>query len=872
MIVFAPHNVIKDAPFTRVDLVSCRNLLIYLQPPAQQKVLSLFHFALNRGGVLFLGPSESPGALLDDFETIDEHWRIYRKHSDVAHAGRPAPPAAARPSRALGRAPPPRGRRALLAVAAARHVRRAARRVHAAEPPRQRARRARPRVRRREQVPAAARRAARRSTSSTCVDAELKMVLVGGAAARAQGADADRLQGRARRGRRRATARTRSRSGRVRGRDRRRRRTCSIAFERMDERRRRAARRRAEIDVDAGLARAARRARGRAAATPRRTCRRRSRSSRPATRSCRPPTRSCSPRTRSCRARTRSCRASTRSSTRSTPSTSARSPSSPSSPTTWTTCCRAPRSARSSSTASCGSASSRRRSPRRFNLLPQDVGRPIETFAHKHRPPRAGRRPAARARQRRAPSSASCAIGTARAFFLRILPYRAKGAVDGVVLTLIDVSGLKAAEDALFHERYLLNSLLASVPDAIYFKDARGRFIRANHAMAARLGLADPREAVGQDRRSSCPITSTRSRCTSRTRRCCAPASAQHYKLEKRARARTATTAWDLVDAAAAARPRRAASSASSASSATSPSRSAPRRRSRRRCGAATSSSRCSRTSCATRSARSSPRPRCSSATADARAHAERLLDVLERQSQQMARLLDDLLEASRVTQNKIELRKRVVDLRAMVARRRGRRARPDGDARHRASRSTIDAEPLCVDGDPARLQQIQVNLLSNAAKYTPRGGHVRSSVEREGGRRGDPRRATTASGIPHGHARRRLRPVRAVAAHARPRRGRPRRRAHARALAGRDARRHGDRAQRRRGQGQRVRRAAAARRSAAERRAPAPPPRADAAAGLRRSWSSRTTPTAARCCASCSTLAGFECHAADDGLGRRWR
>ena len=82
-IVFAPHNVIKDAPFTRVDLVSCRNMLIYLQPTVQQKVLSQFHFALNRGGIMVLGPSESPGALLKDFETIDPYWKIYRKHSDV---------------------------------------------------------------------------------------------------------------------------------------------------------------------------------------------------------------------------------------------------------------------------------------------------------------------------------------------------------------------------------------------------------------------------------------------------------------------------------------------------------------------------------------------------------------------------------------------------------------------------------------------------------------------------------------------------------------------------------------------------------------------------------------------------------------------
>ncbi|MBA3542454.1 MAG: chemotaxis protein CheR, partial [Deltaproteobacteria bacterium] len=82
-IVFAAHNVIKDAPFTRVDLVSCRNMLIYLQPPVQQKVLNQFHFALNRGGIMFLGPSESHGGLIKDFETVDLHWRVYRKHSDV---------------------------------------------------------------------------------------------------------------------------------------------------------------------------------------------------------------------------------------------------------------------------------------------------------------------------------------------------------------------------------------------------------------------------------------------------------------------------------------------------------------------------------------------------------------------------------------------------------------------------------------------------------------------------------------------------------------------------------------------------------------------------------------------------------------------
>ncbi len=82
-IVFAPHNVISDAPFTQMDLVTCRNMLIYLQPMAQSKVLSLFHFALNADAILFLGPSESPGELNDEFQPIDKRWRIYSKRRDI---------------------------------------------------------------------------------------------------------------------------------------------------------------------------------------------------------------------------------------------------------------------------------------------------------------------------------------------------------------------------------------------------------------------------------------------------------------------------------------------------------------------------------------------------------------------------------------------------------------------------------------------------------------------------------------------------------------------------------------------------------------------------------------------------------------------
>jgi two-component system, chemotaxis family, CheB/CheR fusion protein len=82
-IVFAHHNVMRDAPFTRLDLLSCRNLLIYFKPDTQRRVLALFHFALRPGGVVFLGPSESTGPLGEEFSTIDARWKIFRKARDV---------------------------------------------------------------------------------------------------------------------------------------------------------------------------------------------------------------------------------------------------------------------------------------------------------------------------------------------------------------------------------------------------------------------------------------------------------------------------------------------------------------------------------------------------------------------------------------------------------------------------------------------------------------------------------------------------------------------------------------------------------------------------------------------------------------------
>jgi two-component system CheB/CheR fusion protein len=78
-VLFAPQNVLKDPPYSRMDLVSCRNLLIYLEPAAQEKILALAHFALRENGVLFLGNAETVGQRDHLFTSISKRWRIYRR-------------------------------------------------------------------------------------------------------------------------------------------------------------------------------------------------------------------------------------------------------------------------------------------------------------------------------------------------------------------------------------------------------------------------------------------------------------------------------------------------------------------------------------------------------------------------------------------------------------------------------------------------------------------------------------------------------------------------------------------------------------------------------------------------------------------------
>jgi two-component system CheB/CheR fusion protein len=85
MVVFASHNLLRDPPFSQIDLVSCRNLLIYLDPVAQKRALALMHFALRQGGHLLLGNAESVSGREDLFETVSKKWRIFRRLGPTRH-------------------------------------------------------------------------------------------------------------------------------------------------------------------------------------------------------------------------------------------------------------------------------------------------------------------------------------------------------------------------------------------------------------------------------------------------------------------------------------------------------------------------------------------------------------------------------------------------------------------------------------------------------------------------------------------------------------------------------------------------------------------------------------------------------------------
>jgi two-component system, chemotaxis family, CheB/CheR fusion protein len=719
MIVFAQHNVISDAPFTRVDLITCRNLLIYLQPTAQQRVLSIFHFSLTPGGVLLLGPSETLGPAADGFDILDKHWQLYRKGGEVRARVEPRRPLtlpvdarvttpsvlpAARHS--LGQLLPVYDALLEEVMPPSLILSDRGELVHA--------------------LGGAARflrvRDGRQSLDVLdLVDADLKMILAGGMK-RAMAERAPVVFNGVRAGDEDQVYRVTVRAISARGTGAR---HLVVSFESPTPARRPSSRP-IEIDVDRVSQQQLAALEAELGTTK-----------------------------ESLQAAIEQLEASNEELQASNEELQASNEELQSTneelqsvnEELYTVNAEYQRKIAELTeltndmdnllaSTEVGTVFLDRQLRIRkftpqvsdiFGLLPQDVGRSIETFAHKMRHPELVddlRRVLVSSK----PIERDLVDLQGKSFFLRLLPYRAKGVVDGVVLTLIDVTGLKAAEDALFHERYLLNSLLRSVPDAIYFKDARGRFIRFNHAMAARLGLRDPAEAIGKTA-LDLPEHGAAMAMHREDESVLRSGQPQHYRLERRVTGNTAE-AWDMVtrlplmD-----RNNAVVGVITICRDVTEQVRAKAkideevRRRDqflamlshelRNPLGAVV-------TATAMLKAIDSPN-----------GHKTRTVEVLERQSRQMARLLDDLLEASRVTQNKIELRRRVVDLR-QIASEAADAMRSQADEKGLEFRIELDDEPLCVVGDAARLQQIHINLLNNAVKYTSRGGQVSLRAGRE--------------------------------------------------------------------------------------------------------------------------------------------
>jgi two-component system, chemotaxis family, CheB/CheR fusion protein len=720
MIVFAQHNVIRDAPFTRMDLVTCRNLLIYLQPAAQRRVLSFFHFALTQGGALLLGPSETLGPLADGFEVLDKHWQLYRKTGEVRTPVDTRPPASGTPdARVTAAAVLPPARHSLGQLLSVYDVL-----LEESLPP------SLILNDRRELVHAlggAARflrvRDGRQSADVLdLVDADLKMILAGGLKRALTERTPVVFNGvrtttddRAYRVTVRGIA---GQAGQVRH--------AIVSFEASEPVARPPRAPAVEIDVDKvsqqQLA---------ALEVELGTTKESLQAAIEQLEASNEELQASNEELQSSNEELQSTNEELQSVNEELYTVNAEYQRKIAELTELTNDMDNLLASTEVGTIFLdGQLRIRKFTPQitgTFGLLPHDVGRSIETFAHKMRHPELVE-DLRRVLSSGQPVERDLVDLQGQSFFLRLLPYRAKGLVDGVVLTLIDVTGLKAAEDALFHERYLLNSLLRGVPDAIYFKDTRGRFIRCNHAMATRLGVTDPADAIGKTA-FDLPEHDAAMAMHREDETVLRSGQPQHYRLERRMTSQGAE-AWDMVT-------RLPLSDRANAivgviaifRDVTEQVRAKAklddevRRRDqflamlshelRNPLGAVVSATAMLKTTEAPNGMR------------------VRTVEILERQSRQMARLLDDLLEASRVTQNKIELRRRVVDLR-LVASEAADAVRSHMDDKGLAFAVELDAEPLWVLGDAARLQQVQINLLSNAAKYTAPGGTVSLRVARE--------------------------------------------------------------------------------------------------------------------------------------------
>lgn len=381
-----------------------------------------------------------------------------------------------------------------------------------------------------------------------------------------------------------------------------------------------------------------------------------------------------------------------------------------------------------------------------FNLLPYDIGRRIDTFSHniQHFPLTEH---VTRVLKSSTPFETEVQDRHGGQFLLRILPYRSKIEVDGVVLTLIDISVLNQTKQHL-------QALIDHADAAIFLKDLQGHYLQVNRYFASLLGttadevrgrtdhdlmppeLADKLHRDDQQVAASGEALTTEdllpsdqgNRSFLSVKFPLTDGNARVYAVagistdvterkrihEERQRNAAELEATNEVLRENIAKRNKAETEA----------REAVKRRDqflamlshelRNPLGAVLNATNLL-------------------AHDDVDHETARLAyEVIQRQAQQMARLLDDLLDVSRVIQGKIEMRCEVLDLRDIV-RDVVQALGPVFEARQQKLSVTVPDEWLFVRADPARLLQIQENLLANAAKYTPPGGQVWFKVEREG-------------------------------------------------------------------------------------------------------------------------------------------
>jgi two-component system CheB/CheR fusion protein len=357
-----------------------------------------------------------------------------------------------------------------------------------------------------------------------------------------------------------------------------------------------------------------------------------------------------------------------------------------------------------------------------FQILPQDIGRSLEAFAHTilheslledvQRVARNGELFEKDVQDRQGSW-----------YLLRILPYRSKGRIDGVVITLIDISTIKRTEAELRR----MSKVFMDGADPIVIEDLNGRIIDLNNEAATAYGWTRE-ELIGQP----CTILvppELAAEAEQLRERCRNLEHVRNFEFERRDRSGNVypilLTLSTLVDEHGA--PIGVAlisKDIQQQKEAERQAREAVVRRDeflamlshelRNPLGAVINA--------AERLARDT-------GLASSSAYAS---DVVLRQSRQMARLLDDLLDVSRITQGKIDVRMEAVDLRTL-AQDAAEAVRPDIDKRHHTLELKLPDEPLFVEGDPSRLLQIQENLLGNAAKYTAPGGRIVLVMRKEG-------------------------------------------------------------------------------------------------------------------------------------------